>query len=318
MALPNRNRSKGFTLVETLVALALISIISLIVMGALAPWMGFKQKLDTERRLQDVRTALTAAYSDEAMGLEKQASGTFGAFVNSTPGEFGCDLQTEGFERFANYFSEAPAQVSRDGFSNPWCVFITPTAKVSRDGVDLWYRVVHVVSTGPDGVLSEETVVQPDGSLTVGGDDLAVSVSGREIQAEKLKETMRRMNKVAQMYETYYTTRYLANASRDISVYYFSTAHDPSGAVESTKGTWAPAATALAGVGVGPSLGVSAWETDNAIELGNTSESSSGVQVRSPSTTGTGVLPYTALLRTALPAPSGQTNYATQVVVGNF
>lgn len=312
-------KQRGFTLVETLVALALITIISLIVMGALSPWMGFKQKMDTERRIQDVRQGLVAYYEAQAMAVERQPAGKFSLFTSSTPdGEGRCELQTEAFEAVSDYFSESPQQLSRDGYANPWCIFVSSPFKIVRDGVDLWYRNVAVISTGGDGVLDPATKMQPDGTLVVAGDDAGAIVSGREVQAEKLKETLKRMNKVAQMYETYFTTRFLANTSRDITVYYFSKAYDTTGAVPATGGSWAKAAETLKDIGVGATDANSAWELDSALEVGNQSETINGVQVRSPATAGTGVLPYTALIRAKLPAPAGQNAYATQVVVGNY
>lgn len=316
--LPSIKRSQGFTLIETLVALALITTISLVAMGALAPWMNFKQKLDTERRLQDIRQGLSAAYSDWAMTVERQPSGQLGQFATSAPAGGQCAEQPAAFEQIADYFSESAQQLMRDGYANPWCIFISPSFRISRDGVDLWYRNAAIVSTGLDGVLDAQTKLEADGTLKVGGDDLGVIVSGREIQGAKLKETMRRLNRVAQIYETYFTNRYLSNASRDITLYYFSKAYDTSGAVNSTAGSWGNAATVLGSVGVGAADAMSAWELDNQIQVGNHNESVGTLQVRTPATSGTGSLPYTALLRVRLPAPPGQTPYATQVVVGGY
>lgn len=306
---------RGFTLVETLVALALITVISLIVMGALSPWMGFKQKLDNERRLQDVRQGLLALYDAKGMAVEAEGDGSFQGFKNNaaTP----CTDQLAAFQSNATYFSEAPDQISRDGYANPWCVYVTAAQHEVREGVDLYYRNITLVSTGPNGTL--DSTVQADGTPVLGGDDSAVTVSGKELQAAKMRETLRRMNKVGQMYETYFTTRYLANSARDITIYYFSTAYDASGAVASTGAAWSPVGTALSGIGVGPSDSVTPWETSNAIELNNATEASNGTTVRTPaSASGAGALPYTALLRARLPSPATSPAYATQVVVGNY
>ena len=308
----------GFTLIETLVALALVTIISLVVMGALSPRMGFKQKMDTERRMQDIRQGLASLYTAKAMTIDKQSSGQFDLFRTSTLANSLCAAQLPAFEATSDYFSESPNQLARDGYANPWCIWVTAPLMELRDGVQLWYRNIILVSTGLDGVLDATTKVLPDGTLTTGGDDTGITVSGREIQYAKLQETLRRMNKVSQMYETYFTTRYLANASRDITVYYFSQAFDSAGLVASSGGTWSATATTLASIGVGASDAMSAWELDNSIDIGNATESLNGVTVRSPASSGTGALPYTALLRARVPAPPGQTPYAVQVVVGNY
>ena len=311
--------SGGFTLIETLIALAIVTLMSLVVMGALAPWMGFKQKLDTERRLQDVRQGLVSVYNTRAMTIEAQAPGQFDAFTSSALVPKGrCSGQASAFEADAQFFSEAPDQLARDGYANPWCIWVTAPLQETRDGVTLWYRNIIVISMGANGVLDPGTHVNPDGSLVTAGDDLGITISGRDIQAAKLKETLTRMNKIAHMYETYFTTRYLANPARDISLYYFSSEYDTAGSVVSTGGNWVPASVSLANIGAGASDVLTAWETNNDIVVGNYNESSNGVTVRSPATSGTGSLPYTALLRATLPAPPGQTSQAVQVIVGNY
>lgn len=312
-------RQRGFTLVEALVALALITVISLIVIGALTPWLGLKQKVDTERKLQDLKQGLTAYYDDNAMAIEAQGSGLLGPFVTSAVNAEGsCVEQQAAFSAAASKFSEAPQQIMKDGYANPWCILVSPPFSAMRDGTLLWYRNIAVVSTGRDGRIDVGTGLDAQGNLRNNGDDVGVIVSGYDIQANKLKEARRRMSRIADMYETYFTTRFIAYADRDISRYYFSTAYDTSGNVPSTNGAWQPASTTLASLGVAGVDAVSPWESANAIEVGNHNEQVSGLQVKSPATTGTGNLPFTALLRTRLPAPAGQALYATQVVVGNY
>lgn len=313
-----KNKQKGFTMLETLVALAIITIISLVALGSLAPWMNFKSKLDTQRRIQDVRQGIASAYADWAMQVETQPGGQLGQFKNSTPSNGICEEQPEGFAIIGDYFSESPQQLMRDGFGNPWCLFISAPLKTQRDGVELYFRNMAIVSTGFDGVLDANTKMNEDGTLVVDGDDMGSVVSGRDIQGAKLKETMRRMNRIAQIYETYFTNRYLANSSRDIGVYYFSKAYDSTGVVDSTGGNWGESATVLGAIGVSVSEGISAWEVDNTIQVGNHSEAQGAVTARSPATAGVGALPYTAILRARIPAPGNQPAYITQVIVGGY
>lgn len=313
------NVQKGFTLVEVLVALALVSTISLVVMGSLTPWIGMKSKMDTERRLQDIRQGLTAIYESNAMAIEALPDGKFQEFTNSAidAGSGGCLAADAGFIANADKFSESPQAVAKDGYSNPWCIRVTPALKEIRDGVELWYRNVIVISTGADGKLDPGTTVSANGTLTVGGDDIGITLSGREIQAAKLKETLRRMARVGLSYETYFTARYLANAARDVSIDYFANDVDTGGIVAPTSGTWADTGVALASIGVSGVDSITPWEAETAIQLGNSSESVNGITVRAP-TTMLGTLPFTALLRARVPAPAGQSIYALQVVVGNY
>ena len=320
---PNRSLhpSRGFTLIEVLVALALVATISLVVMGSLAPWIGMKQKMDTERRLQDIRQGVVALYEDNAFAIEAGPAGTLMAFTSNAldSSNTACVNAEEGFTAAADKFSETAQTIARDGYSNPWCIRVSDPLTYVQDGVTLYYRNIAFISTGSSGALDSATIFdKTTGQLKLGGDNLGVVISGKEIQSAKLRETLRRMTRVAQSYETYFTTRYLANASRDINIDYFSTDFDSGGSVVSTGGAWQPVASVLASVGVSGSDAFSAWEGTNQIEVGNKSEQVAGVTVRSPATTGVGVLPFTALLRAKIPAPSGQDNYVHQVAVGNY
>lgn len=298
----------GFTLVEVLVALALIVIVALIAMGAITPWIGFKQKLDTERRLQDIRQGMTAVYNAKGMAVEAQPGGTFDDFVNSVPapgpdGLLRCGSQVGAFQNNADVFSEFPQQLSMDGYANPWCIFISPVIQETQDNTPLYFRNIAVVSTGPNGALDPGTTLAADGLLTVAGDDTGILVAGREIQSAKLKETLRRLNRVAQTYETFFTARFLATPQRDVTTYYFTSG--VGGAF------WGDAGAVLAPAGVAGTDAATPWETSNRIEVCNVG-GCPGIR------NGGGNLPYTALLRARVPSPAGINAYALQIAVGNY
>lgn len=304
---------RGFSLIEIVAAMALMSIISLVLIGALGPWMNFKQKLDTDRRMQDLKNGITAVYESNAMAIEEAPSGTFGLFVNN-----GCADQQAAYAEYPNRFSESADQISRDGYGTPWCLVVGGSLSMVKDGVTLWYRNISFISLGPNGVLDPGSYGNGDGSFVVAGDDRGFTVSGREIQVAKLKETLRRLSRVGQMYETYFTTRYLGNVNRDLTVHFFSNAYDSGGLVASTGGAWRSAQTYLAPIGVNSTDSTTPWEYNNLIEVANLNESYGGSTVRSPATSGMGVLPYTALLRARVPSPASAPSYAVQTVIGNY
>jgi len=319
-------RQAGFTLIEALVTLAIITAISMVVLGALAPWVSFKQSIDTDRKLQDIKQGMLSYYDTTAMAIEAQAGGVFGPFVRSTPANGNCAEQSAAFSQVSGKFSESPQQLAKDGYGSPWCIFVSNALSETRDGVTLWYRNIAFVSAGRDSLLDAATSMDAQGNLRTGGDDTGMVVSGYDIEHAKLAETFKRMSRVAAMYETYFTTRFLAYPDRDITRYYFSTGgtgYDSSAgaAVGSTGGAWRAVGGSggwLSGIGVSATDGVTPWEQFSNIEVGNYTESVNGITARTPQSSGTGALPYTALLRARLPAPAGQTVYATQVVVGNY
>ncbi|MNR71666.1 hypothetical protein D3C71_22970 [compost metagenome] len=324
----SRQRQAGFSLPEVMVALTVITIISLFVIGALSPWLGLKQSIDNDRRLEDIRQGLVALYERQAMEAETNPGGRFFDFVTSSvDANRQCEPQLEAFAGLRSLISDAGAQAAKDGFSNAWCVFVSNNLSQDRDGTTLHYRTIAVVSTGRDGKLDEGTQMDNQGNMQFRGDDIGFVVNGYDIQYAKLRETLRRMSRVGNIYETYFSTRYMSYADRDITRYYFSRGpagepgYDNAGVVPSTASQWGPAATVLKEIGVSPDDAFTAWETTNgvknAIEVGNYNESQNLVTARTPFSTGTGTLPYTALLRARIPSPTGEL-FVTRVVVGNY
>lgn len=318
-----RSAQKGFTLMEIMIAMALISVISLVMLSPLGYWMDYSQRMETDNRLQDIRSALERYYETNAMAIDSAsvvAPTQLGVFTTNVPAPGNrCPDQVASFQAIAPLLRDTPDKVALDGHKNPWCFSVTAPIAVSRDGTTLSYRNIAIISTGKNGILDAGTSVSAAGVVTLdpAGDDKAIMLSGLDIQYKKLTETLQRMQKIANSYELYFTTRYLANASRDMTIYYFNNLVDTAGTVASTNGVFTRVNTQLAPLGVSGVDGLSAWEASSDIELGNYNESINGVTVRSPATTGSGVFPYTAILRARVPNPSS-TTYAHKVVMGNY
>lgn len=318
-----RNRTstpqRGFTLIEVLIALALVTIISLTLLGSLGPWLDFKHELDTQSKLSDIQQGITAYYTANAMAIDSDPATELKPFTPSTVlvGK-SCAPQVAAFEAVSSYMSNSAQYLSVDGYKQAWCVFVSPPLVATADGTQLWYRNIAFVSPGRNGKIDPGTSMSAAGTLTLGGDDKGVLIAGYPIEQQKLTDTLRRMNTVAQAYGTYFTSRYLAYPDRDVTRDYFSTAWDSAGTVPSTGGNWAPASSALSSLGLTPTDTLSGWETNNAIQVGNDTESAAGVTVRSPDTTGTGSLPYTALLRAQVPTPGSTPTYTAISVSGSY
>lgn len=333
-------RAGGFTLVEVLIALAVVTLISLVVLSALGPWLRLKQSVDNERKLQSVRAAVTAYYRANAMALEAEKGARLGPFENVVPADGQCASAREAFAAVPQHLADGPDETATDGYRNPLCVFVSRQLARNIDGRLLVYHVFAAVSPGPDGVLDATTTFDPDtGVLSLGegestpSDDRAVLVNGYDVQLALYQETMARLTRVADAYETYFTARYLAWPDRDVTRYYFAASADEPAydkplatpenqplTVDATAGGWSPAETVLAPLGLSPESLRSAWEQENVIEVGTYNESAAGVTVKSPHTSGVGVLPYTALLRTRLPGTdsSGADIWAVRVAVGHY
>lgn len=320
-------RQSGFTLLEALVAITIITMMSMLLVGAAGPWINLKQNMDTGRKLADFKQGILSLYNDTALEVEMTPSGTFAGVQTSATvtndGYKQCVAQTAPLQAVSSRFSEGFPGLELDGHKNPFCFFVSPTVVETMNGVNIPYRSIAIVSTGPDGTLDAATQMVGQ-NLTLGGDDVGVTVSGRDIQRKKLEETQKRLSKIGMMYETYFTTRFLSYADRDITRFYFSSEFDPKGFILSTGGNWFEASLGLTELGVTGALGFSAWEpvagVSNHIQYNNSRvNDASTIQPRTPHTSGVGGLPYTVVFRARVPSTSpAEVRYVTHVAVGGY
>jgi prepilin-type N-terminal cleavage/methylation domain-containing protein len=326
---------RGFSLIEILITMALVSVLSVIALNALTPWLTFKQALDTDRKLQDLRQGLQAAYDANAMTVDVNTSntavllggaGTTGLSHDTAAAGASCNSQADALSSMSNFLTESGEVAARDGFASPVCFFITPRLQRDVEGVRIYYHTIAIVSTGQDGVLDGGTSFsQTTGQLTLGGDDRGVVINGYSLEYAKYRDTLDRMNRIAALYENYFTTRFANTADRDVTRNYFyngsGTNGDANGTISATSGWTATLGMFGTPLGVGRSEATSAFESNNAIEVANNTESvtvrGQTTTVRSPASLGTGATPpYTAILRARLPGPAD--SYVVRVVVGNY
>lgn len=318
-----QSNQKGFTLVEIMIVMSLITIISMLLLSPLGSWLAFSRTTSNDRKLQDLKSAISRYYELNAMAIDSAAAttpATLGVVTSNMVAAGGtCAQDLATYQGLGMLLSDTPQQASLDAYKNPWCIFVSAPQTVSRDGATLTFRNVAIISTGENGVIDAGTSVSAAGVITLSptGDDKGIMLSGEDIQYQKLSQTLAKMQRIANTYEIYFTTRYLANASRDMSIDYFTNEVDTTGSVASTAGVFKPVSTQLSNLGVVGVDALTAWEANNNIELGNYNESVNGITVRSPNTTGTGIFPYTTILRARVPSPTG-TTYVAKVVVGNY
>lgn len=324
----NSRHERGFTLIELLISLAILTAISLSLLSFLSPWMAFKQKLDTDRKLMEIKSLFTTVYERNAWAVETASGPVFtfaGGTLTNSPltGTRSCVSQAATLQSLASYFSDGLPQGESDGFSNPFCFLISPQLSIVKNGVNVYYHNIAIVSTGRNSALEPGTTVDAAGALTLAGDDFGVLINGYTVQEKKFRETETRLARVATLYESYFTARFLANPSRDAMIDYFANGNPPgawdgAGTVTGTAGTAQPAGTHLAQLGLGPEESLSAYESNNAVSVANynecVSQPTGTTCVRS--SRGGGAPPYTALVFAPMPGPV--TNYLVKVATGNY
>jgi prepilin-type N-terminal cleavage/methylation domain-containing protein len=324
----NRRDQRGFTLIELLISLAILTAISLSLVSFLSPWMAFKQKLDTDRKLMEVKALFTTVYERNAWTVDSTDAAVFtfagGTLKNSVlTGARSCVSQEATLQSLASYFTDGLPQGELDGFANPFCFLISPQLLAVRNGINVYYHNIAIVSTGRDSALAAGTSISGTGALTLAGDDFGVLINGYTVQEKKFRDTEARLARVASLYESYFTARFLANPSRDAMIDYFargnpSGAWDGAGTVDGTSGAFVPVSSRLTQLGLGPEEMMSAYESNNGIVVANYDEcvtQPTGTTCVRSAKNG-GAPPYTALLVAPMPGPT--TNYLVKVATGNY
>lgn len=223
-----RTGQAGFSLVEVVITLALVTGLYVAMMQGLGPALSFKSKIETESRLKNMRESLIMTYKDNLNEIDSVATQiltlkgakTVAQALPSAEGFCGSDATS--FTAIGQYLDVSPSRAHLDGFNQPMCFFITPQQTLTIDGVDLKFHSFALVSAGNNGVVDSGTTLSNDGILTLKGDDTGVLIDGRAFMQDRYRETLEALKTTAKAYQGYFQARYQADPSRSLSVDYFS------------------------------------------------------------------------------------------------
>lgn len=319
------HRQQGVSLLEVMVATAVIALLIPAIMAMVQPFLNFYGKVNTDNRLKDLRTALTATYNTYATNIDALTTATLttpdGTLSQVLPASQQCTATATTFAAARRFLSTSAGEIYHDGFGRSFCVWITPRLSASYSGVTYYYHNVLVVSAGVDGAVDATTTINADGTITVGGDDRSAFIDGRSIAQAKIQQTLAQMDKIVGAYQNYFTSRYMVNTSRDTAVNYFANGPaswgiasnwDTGGSIVSTAGV----AQALTWNNFYQGLGLSLADVVDAygqtITVDNSSDST-----RNPDNQTSAAMqspPYTTVLSTNL--PGGLT--MTRTVTGTY
>ncbi len=321
----HRSPHRGFTLIEVLLALTLVGVLSLLAYSAFGPAFTFYQRMETEARLKDLRTAFERAYQSEEIRIATGAAaslafaaGTLSPVVPNTNRL--CPSTTTTLDPIARYLSTSAARAVVDGHGRGMCILISSPLTTTVGGSTVNYYAVAIVSAGQDGTVHASTALSAAGVLTLQGDDKGYLIDGRALARDRMAVTEARMQRIVDAYSSYFTARYLANVSRDISVDYFantdaagsaSSRWDTGGSVASSRG----ASVSMTSISAHTALGLSTSDVTDAWEqVMQIDNSSSAVRNPSNSSSALQAPPYTARISTTVPG-GGQ---LVRTVVGAY
>lgn len=322
-----RRKSKGFSIIEILVSIALITILSFLTLSSFGPWLDFRAKLETEQRLKDLQTLLSSAYDQNARRIDSNAnlpwllrdSVTLTPSVVSAEGV--CNSQSETLGLLQEYAPLSGVGDGRDGYGGDVCILMARPRMVNYQGSQLPQRIVALVSPGKNGVLDSASPLDSEtGRLTLEGDDMGVIISGLSIHQRKVELIEAKLNRISNAYETYYALRFQSNAQRDVRLNYFIDENNTdSSAVVPQAQNPTRVDSVLGAIGVGEQDAIGPYESgiENFIYVKNASGSNplyAGVRVKSD-----GLPPFTAALAYQVPNQGGSVpTYIARTVFSNY
>lgn len=305
-----RGRLRGFTLIELTVATLVIAVLSFSFLGGYSFLARTNSQLATRDRMDRLRIALIAAYRNNARAIESSTVREvfFAAGVAIADGSDSSNAMTAAaLARIAGYGQLSPVEAQVDEFQGRFRFLVSNRLTTTMPGgYAVYYRKIAVVSPGYNGRVDPGTGMDgATGAVTVAGDDAAVVIDGFQIQRELAEQTVQKVDRIAKAYERYFTNRYLANLSRDVSIDYFAASGatparwDASGLAAGSGGVFADATT----LNLAQALGVASSDLQDGYGTGIQVDNSSN-QTRNPdnSTAAMSIPPYSALVRASLVA----------------
>lgn len=240
---------RGLSLLEVVLAISLGTIVLMSSFQQFMPWLQFRQKIETERRMEVLAKAIENAYQVHAGyidDLNKNFAGTAqnvtrmvfrpGAGVGVDASDYfdsrPClpamrDTASEEaiYKSFRSYvdMSDAGSDMAVDGFGGTLCVYVSKVMYTNVEGMDLPYRNIAVVSKGMNNT-SEVEFNEDTGEIVTesGSDDTVRIVSGLHIQKSKFDLAVQRLDRIAEAFSAHFQIMYLRNPVRDESLNYFN------------------------------------------------------------------------------------------------
>lgn len=173
------NKQNGFSMIELIVGLAVLSVILKFLLPMFTPLMEFNSRQETESKINALRSAFEAVYRENMGSIIENGTSSNqlsfnvkegAAIVNKTIRTFGCEDELtvnaeDAAQNIAPLEQYLPAGLNasiQDGYGQPFCIAISPLQYKKYAGSYLYYHTIAIIGRGSNGTLDA------NGNLSMG------------------------------------------------------------------------------------------------------------------------------------------------------
>ncbi len=155
----------GFSFIEIIVGLAIIGLLMGIMIPMIAPSMNFLAQLESDNKIEELKTAMSAYYRDNmAEIIQNSTSSPTDNTLQTAMGNvstFGCENEYtkdaieagENIKALGSYLPRSSSDLIKDGYGQTMCIAVSPLLYRTYSGVNLYYRNIAIISRGANGSL---------------------------------------------------------------------------------------------------------------------------------------------------------------------
>lgn len=220
-------RQRGFTLAEMLVAVVVLGIVLAATLPMLSQALSQQQRVETQARLDRLRTALELVYRQQAWTIDGQTGQVLATGTQTIqPGPLN-PAQWADVTRIAGLTPDLLV----DGYQRPWEVRISQRMTRLRAGVSVGYHTIALISSAGgdyDGTAGQSLDAgtafdATTGALTLGGRDVGIVVDGYPVWDGMVATADAQVRAVAAAYAAWFRTRAQINNVGAYDIDYFAT-----------------------------------------------------------------------------------------------
>lgn len=228
----NIRRQSGFTLLEVVIALAIVGTMVAILFTGVAGMTDRTQRQKNEVFVQDMAQALSSYYNSYSFEIDSSNNGDgFNVYSQNVSISSGSitnnDEVNDSLVQISQRIS-SPNLRFQDGYNQPMLILISDMLEKEYQGVYIPYRVIAVVSNSNgdisnDGVPDFNTTMDLNtGDLDVDNNEMVSVVNTYTTQYNKFIESKNKVDAVANSYGQYYWSRYNSDGLGEREKDYFA------------------------------------------------------------------------------------------------